>query len=188
VTLCAGAEGHFPPSHLERPPQVAAVVQLVRIPACHAGGRGFESRPLRQLNQSLKRSLGLLARASSIVRLMSLAGAGELGELVRSIDWGKTPLGSLAKWPQSLRTTMSICLNSRFRIAVFAPRVSDVVGRSDAVGSGGGRCSLTVMSAAAAAISDITKNGLTHAKPTTGNGCISSSLSTPKRSCVIPFG
>ena len=32
------------------------VVQLVRMPACHAGGRGFESRPFRK---SLRFYLGL---------------------------------------------------------------------------------------------------------------------------------
>ena len=38
--------------------QCGAVVQLVRIPACHAGGRGFESRPLRHLFQTLAVMLG----------------------------------------------------------------------------------------------------------------------------------
>lgn len=48
-----------------------------------------------------------------------LAGAGEMGALLRAINWRDTPLGTLDDWPQSLRTTMSICLNSRFPIAVY---------------------------------------------------------------------
>jgi PAS domain S-box-containing protein len=43
-----------------------------------------------------------------------LSGGGEMGSLIRSKDWGMTPVGEPAEWPQSLRTTMSMILNSRF--------------------------------------------------------------------------
>jgi len=48
-----------------------------------------------------------------------LAGGGETGELIRSIDWSKTLLGSPDLWPQSLRSSLSICLNSNFPIAIY---------------------------------------------------------------------
>lgn len=48
-----------------------------------------------------------------------LSGGGEMGELVRSMDWSLTPLGPVEEWPQSLRTAVSTCLNSRFPMLVF---------------------------------------------------------------------
>ncbi|VXB15673.1 ATP-binding protein [Massilia sp. 9I] len=47
-----------------------------------------------------------------------LAGGGEMGALIRSMDWSATPLGPLDQWPQSLRTTVSLCLSSTFPILV----------------------------------------------------------------------
>ena len=38
---------------------------------------------------------------------------------MRSIDWSRTPLGPTAAWPQSLPTTVSTCLNSRFPILIW---------------------------------------------------------------------
>jgi signal transduction histidine kinase len=48
-----------------------------------------------------------------------LVGGGELGALVRNLDWSKTSLGPLGTWSQSLRTTVSTCLNSTFPILVW---------------------------------------------------------------------
>src|SRR5688572_32581203 len=46
--------------------------------------------------------------------LTFLQGGGEMGKLMRSRDWSRTPLGPPVEWPQSLRTTLSIILNSKF--------------------------------------------------------------------------
>ncbi|MVM34556.1 response regulator [Spirosoma sp. HMF4905] len=47
-----------------------------------------------------------------------LAGGGEMGALIRSMDWSKTALGPIADWPQSLRTSVSLCLSSTFPILI----------------------------------------------------------------------
>ncbi|MFL6550396.1 MAG: PAS domain S-box protein [Povalibacter sp.] len=35
---------------------------------------------------------------------------GEMGERIRSFDWARTPLGSIDRWPQSLRTAVDLML------------------------------------------------------------------------------
>lgn len=47
-----------------------------------------------------------------------LSGGGEMGALIRTIDWSRTSLGALETWPQSLRTSVSLCLSSTFPILV----------------------------------------------------------------------
>ncbi len=48
-----------------------------------------------------------------------LNGSGEMAELIRSMDWSSTPLGPVDSWPQSLRTTVSLCLASSFPINII---------------------------------------------------------------------
>jgi signal transduction histidine kinase len=43
-----------------------------------------------------------------------LSGGGEMGALMRSIDWSKTAVGPVHTWPQSLRTALSILLETGF--------------------------------------------------------------------------
>ena len=56
-----------------------------------------------------------------------LAGGGEMTRLVHSKDWTETPLGPIEAWPQSLRTTVSLCLASNFPIdIVWGPRNTQI--------------------------------------------------------------
>lgn len=43
-----------------------------------------------------------------------LRGGGEMGALMRSIDWSRTAVGAVSSWPQSLRTALSILLETGF--------------------------------------------------------------------------
>ena len=56
-----------------------------------------------------------------------LIGGGEMGKLIREMDWSKTPLGPIESWPQSLRTTVSLCLASNFPISIaWGPRRTQI--------------------------------------------------------------
>lgn len=46
-------------------------------------------------------------------------GRGEMGDLIRKKQWDKSVLGALSNWPQSLKTALSIILNSRSPMFLF---------------------------------------------------------------------
>jgi hypothetical protein len=48
-----------------------------------------------------------------------LFGGGEMGQLMRDKDWSNTSLGAVENWPQSLQTTLSIIIHSKFPMFLF---------------------------------------------------------------------
>jgi PAS domain S-box-containing protein len=49
----------------------------------------------------------------------TFAGDSEMAGRMRALDWASTPLGPVASWPQSLRTSVSICLDCAFPIVLW---------------------------------------------------------------------
>lgn len=52
-------------------------------------------------------------------QLNFLSAGGEMGKLIREKDWSNTSLGNPRTWPQSLKTSLSIILNSKFPKFLF---------------------------------------------------------------------
>ena len=48
-----------------------------------------------------------------------LIRGGEMGQRVRNVDWSTTPLGVFSTWPQSLRSALSMVLNTKGIAALY---------------------------------------------------------------------
>ncbi|WP_137936457.1 ATP-binding protein [Chitinivorax sp. B] len=46
-------------------------------------------------------------------------GGGEMGAIMRAMDWSKTKLGPLENWPSSLKTMLGVVLGSRFPMLLW---------------------------------------------------------------------
>jgi signal transduction histidine kinase len=47
-----------------------------------------------------------------------LKGGGQMGALMRSINWAETPLGPVSSWPPSLHTMVGVMLGNRFPMMI----------------------------------------------------------------------
>ncbi len=45
--------------------------------------------------------------------------AESMATLIRRMDWSSTPLGPAEQWPETLRSTLGLCLDSAFPIAIY---------------------------------------------------------------------
>ncbi|SFE91562.1 ATP-binding protein [Methylobacterium sp. yr596] len=48
-----------------------------------------------------------------------MAGGGEMGALMRSMDWSRIAFGPISGWSQALRSAVSICLTTRFPVVLY---------------------------------------------------------------------
>ena len=72
----------------------------------------------RIINEESDVALTATNDAAQSSDLNFLAGGGEVGALMRSHDWSKSPLGKPYTWPQSLRSVVGLLLNSKFPMFV----------------------------------------------------------------------
>lgn len=105
--LEAGARGYVAKSDLSRD-LLTAVENLLDKPKPSENAPLPPSPPVVEEQQEVTES-----------PFECLSQGGEMGAAMRALDWSKTKLGPVANWPQSLKTSVSTCLNSRFPILIW---------------------------------------------------------------------
>ena len=96
--------------------------QPVRLLAARTPWRGVPRYPDVHMAGALRAPYRLPVDSTTnpgARKLDWLAGGGEMAALIASLDWSHSPLGPIETWPQSLRTTVSLCLASNFPINII---------------------------------------------------------------------
>src|SRR4051812_43581831 len=68
------------------------------------------------LESVMRANPGLMSTTSRTAEFLD--GGGGVGALMRAHDWSQSPLGPPKSWPQPLRTTVELILQSRFPMFV----------------------------------------------------------------------
>lgn len=68
---------------------------------------------IAEQNHSALRNVDKFSLNTASVLDMLFEATGTMGELIRNKDWSTTSLGAIESWPQSLKTAVSIILNSQ---------------------------------------------------------------------------
>ncbi|WP_051710726.1 ATP-binding protein [Andreprevotia chitinilytica] len=59
------------------------------------------------------------AASSGLSAQRLFAGGGEMGAIMREMDWAQTKLGPVESWPRSLKTMLGVVLGSRFPMLLW---------------------------------------------------------------------
>lgn len=113
-----GAKGFIQKSKLAHE-LFPALAKVVGADEANGSGRGLANPETAPNSQKEFASDAAAPECSTAAAIGWLAGGGEMGQRMRSLDWSQTHLGPIELWPQSLKTSVSICLASRFPIVMY---------------------------------------------------------------------
>ncbi|QSQ28211.1 response regulator [Pyxidicoccus parkwayensis] len=91
----------------------------IRVESTPGQGSRFSfTLPVMAMPESAPQRRAATASVPGVTGEEFLVGGGEVGEMMRSTDWGATAPGPVSSWPQSLRTAISMMLPSTFPMVV----------------------------------------------------------------------
>jgi hypothetical protein len=92
-------------------------IQFARHPVWHFPEVRFSSDPLA--TSSSAETVSMITQASSLSLRDCFDRGGEMGALMRSLDWSKTPIGDVESWSPILQMMVRLILTNRQQTLIW---------------------------------------------------------------------